>query len=51
MGAKLVGADVATDVEELVEPDEERTRAALVELKRIAKAELAKGEILRCAGV
>jgi AcrR family transcriptional regulator len=38
-------------VARLVEPDEARTRATLVELKRIAKAELAKGEILRCAGV
>jgi AcrR family transcriptional regulator len=38
-------------VAQLVEPDEARARAALLQLKRIAKAELAKGEILRRTGV
>jgi AcrR family transcriptional regulator len=37
-------------VAQLVEPDELRARSALLELKRIAKAELARGEILRPAG-
>ena len=37
-------------VTQLVEPDELRARGALLELKRIAKAELARGEILQRAG-